>query len=256
MEIIVCVKQTFDSEEKIVMKDGSIAEDDVKYVMNPYDEYAVEEAIRQKEQHGGNVTVITVGPDRTESVLRTALAMGADQAVRIWDEQLADADEYVLSQVLAAAIRRNHFDLILAGYMAIDSGAGQGGPRLAEELDIAHAAAAVKLSIQGRQAVVERDAEGDVEVIEAALPLLVTAQQGLNEPRYPSLPGIMKAKRKPIERLNCSDLGIKPDQLANRTVVVEQMLPPARKAGQMLSGTVAEMAGELISKLKSEDKVI
>lgn len=256
MEIIVCLKQVFDTEEKILLDQGRVVEDGVKFVINPYDEYAVEEAVRQKEQHGGSVTVIAVGPDRAETALRTALAMGADQAVHIWEDALSDADEYVISQVLAAAISQRSYDLVLAGYMAVDNGAAQGGPRLAEELNIPHVSTAIALNIQENQVTVERDVEGDTEIVEAELPMLVTTQQGLNEPRYPSLPGIMKAKRKPLERLTCTELGLTPEQLKSRVALVGQGLPPPRKDGVRLSGTAEEIVKQLVSKLRTDDKVI
>lgn len=256
VEIIVCLKQVFDTEEKILLDQGRVVEDGVKFVINPYDEYAVEEAVRQKEQHGGSVTVIAAGPDRAETALRTALAMGADQAVHIWEDALRDADEYVISQVLAAAIRQRSYDLILVGYMAVDNGAAQGGPRLAEELDIPHVSTAIALNIQENQVKVERDVEGDTEIVEAELPMLVTTQQGLNEPRYPSLPGIMKAKRKPLERLTCKELGLTPEQLKSRVALIGQGLPPPRKDGVRLSGTAEETVKQLVGKLRTDDKVI
>src|SRR5690606_11351482 len=148
MNIVVCLKQTFDTEEKITIKDGQISEDGVEFIINPYDEYAVEEAIKLKEQFGGEVTVITVGPDRAESALRTALAMGADKAVLINDESLF-GDEYTTAKVLAAAVKRNGFDIVLCGNVAVDDGAGQGGPRLAELLGIPQITTITKLEIDG-----------------------------------------------------------------------------------------------------------
>lgn len=254
MNIIVLVKQTFDTEEKVVVEQGRIKEDGVNFIINPYDEFAVEEAIKVKEQLGAEVTVITVGPARAETALRTALAMGADQAVLIEYEE--DADEVTAAALLTAAIRKREFDLIMGGNMAVDSGAGQVAIRVAEQLGINHVASITKLSLSGNTASLERDVEGDVELIEAQLPLLVTAQQGLNEPRYPSLPGIMKAKKKPLERLTVGDLGLSAESIAPKTVVCDQYLPPKKSAGKVLSGELKDQADELVRLLRQEAKVI
>ncbi|SDI30107.1 electron transfer flavoprotein subunit beta/FixA family protein, partial [Aneurinibacillus migulanus] len=130
MNILVLIKQTFDTEEKIVLENDAVSEDGVEFIMNPYDEYAVEEAITLRDEHGGEVTVITVGPERAESALRTALAMGADKAVIVDDEDI-ETDEYSIAKILAAVIKDREYDIILGGNMAVDNGSGQVGPRLA-----------------------------------------------------------------------------------------------------------------------------
>ena len=255
MNIIVLLKQTFDTEEKIVIQDGKIVEDGPEYVINPYDEYAVEEAIKLKETQGAEVTVVTLGPPRAENALRTALAMGADKAILIEDDSIA-FDEHTISKILAATIKDRNYDLILAGSMSVDNGASQVAGRVAEELNIAHVATAVELTIDSDKVTVVRDVEGNSEVIEASLPLLVTAQQGLNEPRYPSLPGIMKAKKKPIERLSVDDLGLNPEESAAKTVILDQFLPPKKEAGKVLLGELSHQAQELVQLLHQEAKVI
>lgn len=255
MNILVVLKQTFDTEEKIVIQDGKISEDGVEFIINPYDEYAVEEAIKLREELGGEVTVVTIGPDRAESSLRTALAMGADKAVLVDDETLF-GDEFTTAKVLAAVAKKVGFDLILGGQMAVDSGASQGGPRLAEELGINHVSTAVKLEINGNSVRVERDVEGDLEIVETALPLLITAQQGLNEPRYPSLPGIMKAKKKPLERFSADDLGLSASDVQTKTEITDQYLPPQKQAGRILSGDLTSQVSELVQLLRNEAKVI
>lgn len=254
MNIYVLLKRTFDTEEKISVQDGKINDDGVEFIINPYDEYAVEEAIKLRDEHGGEVTVITVGPERAESALRTALAMGADKAV-IVDSEDIEADEYSVAKILAAVIKDREYDIILGGNMAVDNGSGQVGPRLAEELNIAQVTTITKLDVDGGKATIERDVEGDVEVIEVSLPVLVTAQQGLNEPRYPSLPGIMKAKKKPMERLTIDDLNIDGD-IAAKTTVVETFLPPKKEAGRILSGDIQDQVKELVQLLRNEAKVI
>jgi electron transfer flavoprotein beta subunit len=256
MNIIVLLKQTFDTEEKIVIQDGQIVEDGPEYVINPYDEYAVEEAVKLKETQGAEVTVVTLGPPRVESALRTALAMGADKAILIEDDESLNLDEHSISKVLSAAIKDCDYDLILTGSMSVDNGASQVAVRVAEELNLAHVATAVELTIDSDKVTVVKDVEGNSEVIEASLPLLVTAQQGLNEPRYPSLPGIMKAKKKPIDRLSVDDLGLNLEESTAKTVILDQFLPPKKEAGKVLSGELSQQAQELVQLLHQEAKVI
>ena len=254
MNILVLVKQTFDTEEKLVIENGAISEDGVEFILNPYDEYAVEEAVKIKEESGAEVTVLTVGPDRSENVLRTALAMGADKAVFLELEE--EVDEYTLSKYMVAAIKDQSFDLILGGNMSVDSGAGQVAIRIAEDLEIPHVSTITGLTLEGNKATVERDVEGDLEIIEVNLPFLATTQQGLNEPRYPSLPGIMKAKKKPLERLSVEDLELADVDVNVRTSVQDQYLPPKKQAGKILDGEIGQQAQELIQLLRSEAKVI
>ena len=254
MNILVLLKQTFGTEENIVLTNGKVSENGVKFVINPYDEYAVEEAVAIKEKHGGEVTVVTVGPSRAEAALRSALAMGADKAVIVNDESVF-GDEYMISKVLAAVAKRDRYDLILGGYMAVDDGAAQVGPRLAEELGIAHISTITNMEVDGSKVKVEKDVEGDIEIIEASMPVLVTAQQGLNEPRYPSLPGIMKAKKKPIERLTAAELGLNSEEILSKTVVLEQYLPQQKTAGKILQGELPEQVSELVEVLRFEAKV-
>lgn len=256
MKILVCLKQTFDTEEKVVIENGKIKEDGVEFVINPYDEYAVEEAIQLRDRFGGEVTVVSVGPDRAESALRTALAMGADKAVLVNDPALDGGDEVTISKVLAAVAKRTGFDIILCGNMAVDDGSAQVGARLAELLDIPQLTTIVKLEVDGGRVRAERDVEGDIEVVETTLPVLVTCQQGLNEPRYPSLPGIMKAKKKPLEHLTLADLGLDAGQVAPKTAVVDQYLPPKKQAGRILQGELADQVKELVHLLRTEAKVI
>lgn len=255
MNILVLLKQTFDTEEKIAIQNGQISEAGVEFIINPYDEYAVEEAVKIKEERGAEVTVITVGPERAESSLRTALAMGADKAILI-DQGDEEADEFTIAKWISAAVKNQSFDLILGGNMSVDSGAGQVAIRVAEALGIPHVSTITKLTIDGAKAIVERDAEGDLEIVEVSLPVLVTAQQGLNEPRYPSLPGIMKAKKKPLERLTTEQLGLAKDEAKARTIINDQYLPAKKQAGRILNGELNQQVSELAQLLRSEAKVI
>ncbi|HLR72615.1 MAG TPA: electron transfer flavoprotein subunit beta/FixA family protein, partial [Pseudogracilibacillus sp.] len=200
MNIYVLLKRTFDTEDKIVVTDGQIEDDSAEFIINPYDEYAVEEAIVQRDEHGGKVTVVTIGDEDSEKQLRTALAMGADDAVLInTEDDLEEGDQFTTVKILEKFFEDKEVDLILAGNVAIDEASGQVGPRLAERLEIPFVTTIVDLEIDGSTAKIDKDIEGDVEKLEVDLPLLVTCQQGLNEPRYTSLPGIMKAKKKPLE---------------------------------------------------------
>lgn len=255
MDILVILKETFDTEEKIIIQNGQINEEGVEFIVNPYDEFAIEEAVKLKEKFGGEVTVITVGPRRAESALRTALAMGADKAA-IVDDGSIFGDEFTISQVLAAVVKRYPFDLILSGNMSVDNGAGQVGLRLAEELGVPYVTTITGLSISDTKATVTRDVEGDSEVLEVSFPFLATAQQGLNEPRYPSLPGIMKAKKKSIERLSADDLGLDPAHLKPKTEIIDQYLPPKKGAGRVLSGELNDQAKELVRILRQEAKLV
>lgn len=255
MNIVVCVKQTFDTEERIVIEDGHISEDGVEFVINPYDEYAVEEAIKLKETHGGEVTVVTVGPERAEQALRTAMAMGADRGIIVNDESLF-GDEHTTAKVLAAVIKDLDYDIILSGYMAVDDGSAQVGPRLAEELGIPHISTITKLEVNGDEVHVEKDVEGDVARVKTSLPVLLTAQQGLNEPRYPSLPGIMKAKKKPLERVEADDIDVDASAVGAKTETLDVFLPPEKSAGRILEGELDEQVNALVDLLKNEKKVI
>lgn len=256
MNILVLMKQTFDTEEQVNIKDNTISEDGVKFVVNPYDEYAIEEAVATKEKFGGEVTVLTVGLDRAEEALRTALAMGSDQAVLIENDGLPD-DENVIAKVIRKYIEQNDnkFDLIIGGYMSVDNGSAQVGPRVAEELEIPHISTVVSMEIQDNKVLVERDVEGSTEYIEVEFPVLITAQQDLNEPRYPSLPAMMKAKRKPLKRLTVDDLGLSEEEKKTQLKLVGYKFPPKRRGGKILEGTLEEQAKEL-AKIFADKRLI
>ncbi|MBM6617535.1 electron transfer flavoprotein subunit beta/FixA family protein [Bacillus suaedaesalsae] len=257
MNIFVIMKRTFDTEEKIAVTNGKIAEDGAEFIINPYDEYAVEEAIVLRDQHGGEVTVVTVGSEDSEKELRTALAMGADKAVLInIEDDVENGDQFTTSTILAKFFEDKEYDIILGGNVAIDGGSGQVGPRLAELLNISYVTTITKLDVNGSTVTIERDVEGDSEVIETTLPVLVTAQQGLNEPRYPSLPGIMKAKKKPLEELELDDLDLEEEDVEAKTKTIEIYLPPKKEAGRILEGDLSNQVVELVKLLHTEAKVV
>jgi electron transfer flavoprotein beta subunit len=257
MNIYVLVKRTFDTEEKLVVSGGQIQEDGAEFIINPYDEYAIEEAITVRDAHGGEVTVVTIGDEEAEKQLRTALAMGADKAVLInTEDDVEELDQFTSAYILAEYLKDKEADLILAGNVAIDGGSGQVGPRVADLLDINYVTTITSLEIDGDTVKIIRDIEGDAEELETSLPLLVTAQQGLNEPRYPSLPGIMKAKKKPLEELELDDLDIDEEDVEAKTQTIEVYLPPKKQAGRILDGEIPQQVSELVSLLRSEAKVI
>ncbi len=257
MNIYVLLKRTFDTEDKIVIENGEIQDDDAEFIINPYDEYAVEEAIVQRDAHGGEVTVVTIGEEDAEKQLRTALAMGADKAVLInTEDDLEEGDQFTTAKILEAYFEDKEPDLILAGNVAIDEASGQVGPRLAERLEMPFITTIVDLEIDGTNVKIDKDIEGDIEKIETTLPLIVTCQQGLNEPRYPSLPGIMQAKKKPLEELEIDDLDLDEDDLEPKTETIDRFLPAEKAAGRILEGEVDEQVKELVSLLKTEAKVL
>ncbi|MFB3167568.1 electron transfer flavoprotein subunit beta/FixA family protein [Neobacillus sp. 179-C4.2 HS] len=257
MNLYVLLKRTFDTEEKIAISGNAISEDGAEFIINPYDEYGVEEAIQIRDSQGGEVTVISVGGEEAEKQLRTALAMGADKGVLInTEDDLETGDEYTTARILAEYLKDKEADLIFAGNVAIDGGSGQVGPRVADLLDIPYVTTITKIQVDGESASIIRDVEGDSEKIETTLPLLVTAQQGLNEPRYPSLPGIMKAKKKPLEELELDDLDLDEDEVEAKTKTIEVYLPPKKEAGRVLEGELQNQVKELVNLLYSEAKVI
>ncbi|SHE51821.1 electron transfer flavoprotein beta subunit [Seinonella peptonophila] len=259
MEILICMKQTFDTEEKIFIQNGEIDDDGVERIINPYCEYAVEEGIRIKEAHGGTVRLITIGGAEAEAAIRTAMAMGVDEGYRLdLTDFPADSDEQTTSECIVQLIKQKQipYDVILCGYMSIDNGTAQVGPRIAELLGIPHISTITSLTVDGRQVQVERDVEGDLEKVESSLPILLTAQQGLNEPRYPRLPDIMKAKRKPLHRMKWDELRVDVQMIQARTKKVAILPVEEKETGQILSGTIKEQSQELIRLLHEEAKVL
>lgn len=264
MDIIVCLKQVPDTESQIkIAGDGqSIVTDDIKWVMNPYDEFGVEEALRLKEKFGGEVTVVGMGPKRVTESIRTALAMGADKGLLICDDGLEGSDSLATAKVLAAAVKDLSYDVIFTGQRGIDEDMGVVGASLAELLGIPHMALVVKAEVadDGKSVKAHRPVEGQMLVLESDLPVLITAQKGLNEPRYASLPGIMKAKRKPLEEKSLADLGLDGAEFglaARKQKIIELSPPPERQAGKIVEGeTPQEKAAELAKLLHEEAKVI
>lgn len=256
MKYVVLLKQVFDTETKITLDaNGKISNSGVSLIMNPYDEYAVEEALRLKEKGEGEVIVVSVGGQQVQDTLRQALAMGADKAVLV-DSGDAELDEYSTAMILAKAIGEIGFDVILGGFRAIDDGSAQVASRVAELLNVPVVNVVTKLEVESTQAVATREIEGGSEVIEVSLPAVFTAQKGLNEPRYPSMKGIMKAKKKPMDKKTLADLGLDANQVAPKVKPISFSLPEARQAGKIIPGEPGEAAAELAKLLREEAKVI
>jgi len=262
MNILVFVKQVPDTETRIQLKDGVVDTASVKWVANPYDEFAIEEALRIKERLGqGKVTVVSLGPDRVKEAIKYALSLGADEGVHVQGAAVALADPLAVATVLAAAARKIGFDLILTGKQGVDHDWSQSGIILAEILDLPHVSVVVNLEVDpaSTKGKARREVEGGAEVVEFSLPAVLTAQKGLNEPRYASLKGIMAVKKKVIPEWTLSDLGVDPASVSESTAsirFVEFSLPPPRQAGRILEGEPQDTARELVRILHKEAKVL
>jgi electron transfer flavoprotein beta subunit len=255
-KIFVCIKQVPDTETRIKI-DGTgsgIISEGIKYVINPYDEYALEEAIRIKEKNSGSeVTAVTVGPERAKEALRSCLAVGADRAVLIRDEA-GSLDNLAVAWVLSRYLADKGAGIIFTGLHAVDDNMAQVGGSLASFLKMNFVAGIVKMEPGKDEALVSREAEVGLEVIRTPLPAVFSAQKGLNEPRYASLMGIMQAKKKPIEEIDSSSLlaDMPPSQIR----MLRMFYPPERPAGRILSGEVPQVVAELVKCLREEVKVI
>lgn len=257
MNIVVCMKQTFDTEAKIVLNaEGKVDPNGVTLVINPLDEYAIEEGLRLKEKFGGEVTIVTLGRDEATAAIRTALAMGADKAILINDPALGEVDESVAAEILSQAVKTLPYDILLAGVMDTDNGSAQVAVRLAEKLGVPSISSVTKLEINGDKAEAVRVIDGGTATLEVTLPAIMTVVQGINEVRYPSVAGIMKAKKKPLSTLKLSDLGLNVSDLTPHNKVTKLTLPIPRKGGKKLPGDAAEAAHELARLLREEAKVL
>lgn len=258
MRIAVCIKQVPDTETKIKLKaDGSgIEPTGVKWVINPYDEHAIEEGLRLREANpGSQVIVFSAGPKtRIMDALRTALAMGADDAVAV--DVPENSDSRFVAKTLAQAIKKEgSFELYLTGKLAIDDNAASVSQMLADEIHVPHATVISKLTVNGSNITAEREVEGGTrEILELVAPALIAANKGLNVPRYASLPGIMKAKKKVIKEYDISTLGVGEGEIYVQ--YVRYQLPPEKPAVKILSGDLKAQTKELSRLLREEAKVL
>jgi electron transfer flavoprotein beta subunit len=261
---IVCVAHVPDTETRIkVGADGkSIDETDVKWIVSPYDEFALEEALKTKESSGtGTVTVLSLGPERAKTGLRECLARGADEAIWIDQKDAADIDALAVAKNLAAAIKEGSYDLIWFGTKGVGGDESVVGPMVAEFLGLPHVANIVKFQLAGDHVVCDREIEGAHEHVECAIPCVLTAQKGLNEPRYASLKGIMAAKKKPIH-----DRALAPAEPRCRVLKLELPPPPRpchfvpggdpKASAEGAAADPAAAAKELVALLRQEAKVL
>ena len=262
MKIIALMKRVPDTEARILInQEGTgIKDEGIKYVINTYDEYGIEQALRVKEKVGGEstVTAVSAGPDAASELIRAALAMGVDDAVHIADPALDGGDPFLTAAALAAAVKDHGFDIIFCGKQAIDDDMGQVHAIIAEMLDIpqVNVVTGFELSEGGRRATLRRRIEGGDEKVETSLPAIVSCEKGLNEPRYASLPGIMKAKKKEIRKKTLADLGVAPAGGARSAIV--RWIPPPKSSGcrMVQAEETRDAVRELVKLLREESKVI
>jgi len=264
VNIVVCIKQVPDTETRIELNSDSsgIVTEGIKWVMNPYDEYAVEEALKIKEKFGGKVTVVSMGPERTIEAIRTALAMGADEGILLNDPAFENSDSLTTALVLSKVLSQMEFDVILTGKQAVDLDSSQVYAGLAEFLDLPYVSVIVGMELfpDVKKAIAKRETEGgEKEIIEVSLPAIFACQKGLNTPRYASLPGIMKAKKKEIKKLGLPDLCLNPEHVGktgSRSKTRKYFFPPQRKAGIKIEGEIPEATAKLVELLRGEAKII
>lgn len=260
MKIAVCLKAVPDTETKIQIRADKQNIDfaGVRFIASPYDEFGIEEALKLKEKHGGETTVFSVGGAECTDVVRDALARGIDNAVHLSDAEFADLDPLGTAKVLAAAIKDGGYDVILCGWQGVGGDNSMVPSMLAELLDCAQANMIVKLEVEGTNFKAEREIEGAHEFIEGTLPVVASAQKGLNEPRYPSIKGVMAARRKEIAVKSAADLGVagKVGGAAAKMKIREMMPPPARTQGRLLEGDIDAQVTQLVDLLRKEAQVI
>jgi len=253
MKIAVCIKQVPTREWQPRLNDQKtwIREQDVSYEMNEPDAYALEEALRLREKHSGDVVVCSAGPARVQTVIREALARGADRAIHVQDDSLGAADAFVLADALAAAMKDETFDLVLTGLQSDDQGHGQTGVILAERLGIPSSTIIMDVQIENNALRVKRELEGGwFQWIAMPLPALLTIQSGINQLRYATLKGIMAAKKKEIRKASLPD-GLQPSQQ-----IVGLAVPTRSKQTQMITGSPADAAKELVRRLREEARAL
>lgn len=270
MNIVVLLRQTPDTEAKIKVgsEPNKIDPSGITWIINPYDEFAIEKALKIKEEVGsGEVVLLSCGSTRTEEAIRQGLAMGADRAVFIKDDSLEYSDPYVISKLLYSQLKEMEYDLVISGKKIIDHETSQLPIFIAEELGITHTSFVMKfneIDAAGKKVIVDREVDGAHEIVEVKLPALITCDRGEDIPRYASITGIMKAKKKEIKEvsldsIDLSPLGITKEEITSgaRTEVVSMELPPARQEAKIFDGeTNEEKVQALVKALREEAKVI
>jgi len=255
MKILVCIKQVPDMESRFKIDSKGTWYDTTELVwrMNEYDEYGVEQAVRLKEQTGGDLTVLCIGPDRVQETMKKALAMGCDRGAHINDADAASRDPFEISSIIAEYARDKSFDIIFAGMQSQDRGSGQVGVLVSELLGIPAVTTIVDFSFEGGTVHVKRELEGGIKAkVSVPAPALFTCQLGLNTPRYPTLPNIMKAKKKELLSIPAQDLL----KVSSRLETVSMQLPEKKGGGLVLEGDAGDLADKLIAILKEKTGVL
>ena len=259
MKIVICLKQV-PSREAVLRLNAAgtwVQDSDISFEVNEPDTYALEEALRLKEKHGGEVVVCSLGPARAQQAIKEALAKGGDRALHLDDPAFLGLDPLGLERALAAAIRRESPDLVLTGLQSDDSGFAQTGVLLAELLGLPHSTIIMEIQVEGGRLKVKRELEGGwLQWIEMPLPALLTIQSGINKPRYASLKGILAAKNKPLQKLTAADLGLTAEDLAPRQRISKVYVPAKKAQTEFLEGNPKEIAARLVDKLKNEARVL
>ncbi len=260
MKVAVCVKAVPDTETKITIASDKthIETAGIRYILSPYDEFAIEEAVKLKEKYGAELTAFSLGGQEVSEVLKNALARGLDSAVHLKDDLFIELDPLSTAIILAAALKEGNFDLILCGQQGVGGDNNQVPAMVAELLNLPQATVIVKLEIDGNQFKAEREIEGAHEIVSGSLPAVFSAQKDLNTPRYPSIKDIMAAKRKEITVKDATVLGLKETigELKNMVILKELTLPPPRPQGRKIEGSPDEQVKTLVQLLRSEAKVI
>ena len=255
MDIIVCVKRIPLTQEVDLEIDSSkrdVRREMLAYVMNEWDNYAIEEAILLKEKLEGTVTAVTIGSEDDEEVLRRCLAMGADKAIRV-DPGSLELDPFTISKILAAVIKGLDHALVLTGVQAEDNNEGAVGIMLAEHLGLAYSAVVVGIEPQGDEATIRVELEGGIdEVSKISLPAVLSIQTGINEPRYVSIMGIRKAAKKELNVIDLGELALSDDDLLKRTTIEEIFLPPETEGAEMLEGDASTIAEKILRIIKEK----
>ncbi|MDD3846494.1 MAG: electron transfer flavoprotein subunit beta/FixA family protein [Syntrophorhabdaceae bacterium] len=260
MNILVLVKQVPDPEALVeIAASGKDLNIEPKFATNFFDEFALEEALRMREKHGGTVKVISLGGPKAIEALRTAIAMGADEALLIEDESFAGSDGYNTALALSRALEKETFDVVLCGRQAIDADRGEVPQMVAQFLGLPHVGVVVRLDVSDGKATAESSLEGAKEVIEVALPAIFTAQKGLNEPRVPLITGVMKAMKVQIPKVPVEDLGLTRDMAgpeSSKTRILRYLPPKKRPAVHLIEGEPGEAAAEAVRILMDVERVI
>jgi len=259
MKIMVCIKQVPAKDSPLRLTEDStwIRDADLSYEINEPDSFALEEALRLKEKHGGEVVVASIGPARVQQAIREALSKGADRAIHIDDDSGSKLDSYFTAQLIAEAVRSEAFDLILTGLQSDDLGFAQTGVILAELLGLPHATIIMEVQVLDGGLKVKRELEGGwFQWVEMPLPALLTIQSGINKPRYATLKGIKAAKTKEIRHVTPADLGVKPDEASARNQLRRIYVPVKTKKTEFIEGPPKEAAAKLVEKLQREARVL